>query len=379
MAFLGGLLRWFAGGSDPYLSLVECMRGDTFWIGLTVVLDLAITIGYLLIARHWWENERLLPPSPAKTALGNMKRIFLYCGICGYLFTPIKMFWPAWRLYDLFMIALVVSAWRFAMNARQLRVVYHELGRTKQLAFELEESREKSRRKTDFLNAISHDLRTPLNGLMLQADLAEMSFASKDQESLRESIRGIKEAARSTADLLNSFLELGRLDWSDDPSRESRFPLEELIAHVINAARPVAEAKGLNLRYELLAGLQVRTDRVKLERILQNLVGNSVKFTEVGRVEVIVETSGRDAILRVIDTGVGIAEDQLNTIFDQFYQVDNLARDRTKGFGLGLSIARKLALQLGGELLVESEVGRGSRFSVRLPGVVDSANRLPGS
>ena len=91
-----------------------------------------------------------------------MKRIFLFCGTCGYLFIPIKMFWPAWRLYDFFMVALVYLHLAYALNARQLRVVYHELGRTKQLAFELEESRAESQRKSFFLNAISHDLRTPL-------------------------------------------------------------------------------------------------------------------------------------------------------------------------------------------------------------------------
>ena len=90
-------------------------------------------------------------------ALGNMKRIFLFCGTCGYLFIPIKMFWPAWRLYDIFMIALVFFTWRYALNARQLRVVYHELSRTKQLAYELEESRAESRRKK-LLNAISHTI-----------------------------------------------------------------------------------------------------------------------------------------------------------------------------------------------------------------------------
>ncbi len=202
-----------------------------------------MALGYILIARHWWENEKLLPASHAKLALGNMKRIFIFCGTCGYLFIPIKMFWPAWRLYDIFMIALVFFTWRYALNARQLRVVYHELGRTKQLAFELEESRAESRRKSFFLNAISHDLRTPLNGLMLQADLAELSVSTQDHESLRESLREIKACARTTADLLSSFLELGKLDWSDDPSRESRFLLADLVQHILNGATAARREK----------------------------------------------------------------------------------------------------------------------------------------
>ena len=372
MSVLGDLMRWFAGGPDGYMSLIHCMKDDTFWITLTVLLDVAVALGYVLIARHWWENEKSLPESQAKVALGNMKWIFLFCGTCGYLFIPIKMFWPAWRLYDFFMIGLVFFTWRYALNARQLRVVYHELGRTKQLAYELEESRAESKRKSFFLNAISHDMRTPLNGLVLQAELAEMSVATDDGESLREALREIKACARTTANLLGSFLELGKLDWSDDPSRESRFSLGELVEQVIHSARPMAEGKGLAIGSASPAGLSVRTDRVKLERILQNLVGNGIKFTERGRVDVIVSASGRDAILEVVDTGVGIAPAEREAIFEEFYQVNNRERDSTKGFGLGLSIARRLARQLRGDLAVVSEVGRGSRFSVTLPGVVDA-------
>jgi signal transduction histidine kinase len=280
------------------------------------------------------------------------------------------MFWPAWRLYDGFLMALVFFTWQYAMNARQLRVVYHELGRSKRLAFELEESKAESKRKSFFLNAISHDLRTPLNGLMLQVDLAEMCL--DDAESLRESLHEIKACARTTADLLTSFLELGRLDWSDDSVREIHFGLSELLVQVTNAARPLAEAKGLEIRVESPAGVQLRTDRVKVERILQNLVGNAIKFTDHGRVEVVVGTSGRDVSFLVIDSGVGISADRLETIFDEFYQISNSERDSTKGFGLGLSIARRLTRLLQGDLIVTSEVGRGSRFALTLPGVVET-------
>ena len=378
MTLLGDLARWFSGGPDGYMTLVHCLKGDTFWISLTVLLDFAVAAGYLLIARHWRENERLLPESQAKSALGYMQRIFIFCGTCGYLFIPIKMFWPAWRLYDLAMMGLVFFTWRYALNARQLRVVYHELGRSKRLAFELEESKAESRRKSFFLNAISHDLRTPLNGLMLQADLAELSEATDDVESLRDSLREIKACARNTADLLASFLELGRLDWSDDPGRMATFPMAEVVDLVVNAQRPMADQKGLELRSELPDGLHLRTDRMKLERILQNLVGNGIKFTERGRVEVVVATSGRDAVLKVVDSGVGIPPGQRESIFDEFYQLNNTQRDRSNGFGLGLPIARRLAGQLSGVLEVESEVGRGSRFTLILPGAVESPDAPAG-
>jgi len=377
MSRIGDLMRWFSGGPDGYMSLIHCMRGDTFWIALTVALDAAVALGYVMIAWHWWVNEKSLPASPAKAALANMKRIFVFCGTCGYLFIPIKMLWPAWRLYDLFMIALVFYTWRYALNARHLRVVYHDLGRTKQLAHELEETRAESSRKTFFLNAISHDLRTPLNGLMLQADLAEMSVESDDVESLRDALREIKAGARTTADLLGSFLEMARLDWSSEHNKETRFFLDELAGQVINSFRPEAERKGLEIRCNVPPGLAVRVDRVKLERILRNLAGNGVKFTEKGWVEVRASASGRDVVVQVADTGPGIPVSQLESIFEEFYQVANRERDSTKGFGLGLSIARRLAQQLQGHLAVESEVGRGSRFTVPLPGIVDDSGVRP--
>src|SRR5262245_56840872 len=101
------LMRWFTGGEHQYMVLYQCMRRDYLWIWLTVLLDAAVAAGYALIALHWGRNERLLPPIPAKRALGNMRNIFVFCGICGYVFIPIKMVWPAWRLYDFFLAALV--------------------------------------------------------------------------------------------------------------------------------------------------------------------------------------------------------------------------------------------------------------------------------
>ncbi len=117
MTIPGNLLDWFAG-SGKYMDLRHCMGHDTFWIGLTVALDLAVAAGYGLIAIHWWRNEKLLDNPQAKRALGRMRNIFFFCGICGYIFIPVKMFWPAWRLYDLFLVALVYFTWRMRGGRR---------------------------------------------------------------------------------------------------------------------------------------------------------------------------------------------------------------------------------------------------------------------
>lgn len=361
------LMDWFAGGSSGYMTLVHCMNHDLPWIAATVTLDLVIASGYVVIALHWKRSEALLGPSAAKRALGNMKNIFLFCGLCGYLFIPIKMFWPAWRLYDAFLLVLGYYTWRYALSTRSLKVVYQELVRTAKLAQDVEVYRAEASRKSHFLNAVSHDLKTPLNGMLLQAELAELTLDANDIEGLRDALATIKRCARTTDDILNRFLEIGRLDWSQEPSQYSAVDLQELLDHVVSAARVRAEAKGLTIQAGSATSSVIETDRTKLERILFNLVDNAIKFTQVGSVQLAAESGGSRIRIHVDDTGDGISDDCHELIFDEFVQLNNRERDSRKGFGLGLSIARRLARQMGGELEVTSEAGKGSRFTVILP------------
>ena len=367
------LIDWFSGGSRHYMTLVHCMGYDYLWIGITVALDLFVAAGYALIALHWRRNERLLRDSPAKTALGSMKNIFVFCGICGYVFIPVKMFWPAWRLYDGFLAVLAYHTWRYALRSRELQVVYGELDRSARVAEDVKDAREAARRNTDFLNAISHDLKTPLNGLMLQAELAELSASSGDAATLREALGQIRLCARTTADLLDNFLELGRLGHEHDSVHHEDFPLAATLRRLADLSRPKAKLKGLKVEVNTGREVQVRTDRVKFERVVTNLLDNAIKFTDEGCVRLVAEASPRGVTVRVVDTGVGIDTGQQARIFDDFVQVGNDDRDGRKGFGLGLAIARRLVRQLGGDLTVESEPGRGSRFTVALPADVLAA------
>jgi signal transduction histidine kinase len=372
MDWLTSIARWFSGGAVQYRTLFHCMEKDMLWIGITVLMDVAVASGYVIIALHWRRNQRQLRNARAEQAMGRMKNIFFLCGLCGYVFIPVKMIWPAWRLYDFFMAALAYVTWRYALDTRNLNVVYNELNRSNELAADLAVSQEESRRKSFFLNAVSHDLRTPVNGMVLQCDYAAMSLDAGDAEGARRALAAAHESARSTASLLDSFLELARLDWKQDSAQIATFTVTDTLRSVTASFRHQAEAKGVALVLEPCdRPIVIRSDRLKIQRILANLVGNAVKFTPAGSVRVGLSTFGRDVRIDVVDSGVGITPDDQARIFQEFFQVQNQARDRRKGFGLGLTIAARLTELLGGKLSVESTAGRGSRFSLFLPEVVE--------
>jgi signal transduction histidine kinase len=373
LASLQGILDWFTGGSIHYMTLYHCMQRDMLWVGITVALDVSVATGYILIAMHWWKNQKRVPATPAREALSNIRNIFIFCGLCGYAFIPVKMFWPAWRLYDMFMAVLVYFTWKYALRAKDLKVVYNELGRSNELSRELEQSRDESRRKTFFLNSLSHDLRTPLNALALHSQVASVSLSSGDTQALRNSLQEIETNARATAELLDSLLQCARLDWSEPPNAMTEFELAPFLGALARANAPAADAKRLALHCECPPGAVIETDRTKLERVLTNLLTNAIKFTSSGSVRLVAECASGALEIHVIDTGMGLSPEQQARLFEEFYQVQNYERDRKKGFGLGLSIARRLARQLGGDIEVDSAIGRGSRFSVLLPGVARPA------
>lgn len=376
---LASITDWFnafsgwATGRTPqnpggYHNLFYCMNSDYFWITLTVFLDLAVAAGYLAIAYHWYRNQRQMRlRSPAYNALGQMRNIFLFCGLCGYVFIPVKLVWPAWRLYDIFLAVLVFYTWKYAWSAGSLRVIYAELDRSAQLSRDLEQSRAESQRKSVFLNAISHDLRTPLNGIVLQAHMAEVAVRSNDPDTMQKALCEIKASAQITASVLNSLLQYARMD--DDCVQISTFDYHELLERIRRSFTALAEAKGLELRVHARGPSLLRTDVIKLERILMNLVDNAIKFTSRGGIDIQARLMQNTLTIEVHDTGEGLSAEHQTHLFEEFFQVHNTERDHTKGLGLGLAIARRLAEQLQGQVRAQSELGRGSTFTLTLPDV----------
>ena len=146
---LAMVARWLAGRRKPVSHTLPLHAGGPPWVGLTVVLDLAVRLGYILIARHWWKNQKRYPPSPANRALRNMKLIFIFCGLCGYASSRSKCTGRPGG-------STTYSSWSWSISPGILRwgsllkVVYNELERSAKLAAELRESREESNRKTFF-------------------------------------------------------------------------------------------------------------------------------------------------------------------------------------------------------------------------------------
>lgn len=235
-----------------------------------------------------------------------------------------------------------------------------------------------SRRKTQFLSAVSHDLRTPVNALSLQAELLAQLIEVRggNDTDLIQLTADIRKVAANLIDLINDLLDLTRFDSGVIDYQPTVFELDEFLTQTLTPLATTAGARGLDFRWQVdRAGRLVRGDRVKLARVLTNLAGNAVKFTDQGRVEVVAEAGPDGGLwLAVHDTGPGIPESQLERIFDEFAQLRNPERDRTKGTGLGLAICRRLVEGLGGRLTVESQTGQGSSFRAQYPGLTMSAD-----
>ncbi len=221
---------------------------------------------------------------------------------------------------------------------------------------------EANRAKSQFLAAASHDLRQPLHALSLFS--ATLTLRAVDATT-GEIAGQINKALASLSTLVDSLLDISRLDAGAVRPELQRLNVRELIERIEGDYQPVAREKGLAFRVAPV-NAQVETDPVLLERVLRNLVDNAFKYTAVGSVSLDAEVDKRMVRIAVRDTGAGIPEAEQERVFEEFYQVGNPERDRGKGLGLGLAIVRRLARLLGLELRLDSQPGRGSTFSVTL-------------
>jgi CheY-like chemotaxis protein len=241
---------------------------------------------------------------------------------------------------------------------------------------------ELSELKGQFLMSLNHEIRTPLSGILGMTDLLLETSLSDEQ---KDYVGATRLCAENLLEILNVTLEFSALSANHTHLEEAEFSLRETLAGLVSEFAFKAESKGVRLRHNFDRSLPTTVvgDALRLRQLVWHLLGNAVKFTQRGEVELTASAgkasdAGIPVTISVRDTGIGIRPDQVGSIFESFRQLETGLARNYPGLGLGLAVAQKLAILLGGSIAVESEVGRGSIFTVKVPlrPPVDLASRM---
>jgi signal transduction histidine kinase len=240
--------------------------------------------------------------------------------------------------------------------------------RTAELAAANKQLDRASRMKSGFLATMSHEFRTPLNSILGFTELLESEAAGALDEKQKIYARNVRKAGNHLLGLINDILDISRIEAGALTLQRDYCSLAQIIEDCLQNVRPLAEEKNLQLLAEASHAIEIQADRLRVEQILINLLSNAVKFTpRGGTIQVVTSAEGGSAFVSVEDTGIGIPTDQQEAIFDEFRQVGVTTKGTKEGTGLGLAITKRLVEAHGGHIWVDSELGRGSRFTFSLP------------
>ena len=229
-----------------------------------------------------------------------------------------------------------------------------------------EEAMEANQAKSIFLANMSHEIRTPINVMLGMNEMILRESASKEIVQYAESV---EKAGRYLLSLINNILDITRIESGKLDITEEKFELRQLIQEIWMIGTKQAEAKKIDFVIEAEEELPkyLTGDVLHTKQVILNLISNAVKYTEEGRVTLEINASGDQIIFSVKDTGIGIRKEDMDTLFDMFTRVDMKRHRNIEGSGLGLTIAKELCEQMGGQIYAESIYGKGSRFTVCLP------------
>ena len=233
-----------------------------------------------------------------------------------------------------------------------------------------------SKAKSEFLANMSHEIRTPMNAII---GFTELLLASEKDPSRHNRLKMIMDSAHALLKLINEILDLSKIEAGKVELKNQSFSLNKLVNQVTSMFFISAREKGLDIdtSFEQDVPEFVVGDEMRLRQVLFNLMGNAVKFTREGSIRVHASYAAPDVVIQIEDTGIGISEDRLNTIFDKFEQADNSIERNYGGSGLGLSISLSLVRLMGGRIAVESQQGKGTTFTIRVPLDVAPTPSLP--
>ena len=242
-------------------------------------------------------------------------------------------------------------------------------------AIELEQA---SALKSQFLANVSHEFRTPLNAILGYTHMLLAGVRGALNPRQRQSLVRVDSNSRHLLAIINDILDISRIEAGRMPLRPSEFALEALFAEVMSELEPIVARSKLRVTTDIAAGVPpIYSDRQKIKQIVLNLLSNALKFTHEGSVKIMADHDPRRRLVSIVvqDTGIGIASRDHERVFEDFQQVDQTTTRQYMGTGLGLSICRRLAKTLGGKIALESELGKGSTFTLQVPRRVQVGKR----
>jgi len=231
--------------------------------------------------------------------------------------------------------------------------------------------------KTNFLSNMSHELRTPLNSVIALSGVLSRRLVKMIPDEELSYLEVIERNGRHLLTLINDILDISRIEAGREELEITKFEVNQLVAEIVSTILPQAKQKNIELvQTSSTLDLYITSDSAKCRHILQNLIANAVKFTETGKVEVRSQQVGTKIRISVTDTGIGISESHQPHIFDEFRQADSSTSRKFGGTGLGLAIAKKYANLLGGTISVKSTKDEGSEFTLTMPLLFETGNRI---